>query len=404
MLREILEANQRLEDLSETGRTVVVPAASPRPHHRFRWLLALPLVAAAVTFAAWERPEPTATAATPAMPTAEMGASTPAAAEPTGGAPQTVATAAPRPPFSVRPDGAGSDRTLLPDMSNAITLPAAALRAVTGPDPSADAMAQDLLTVYAGPATESGMTLKSLFGLDVRTIVIDPGHGGRDPGTSGRLGTREKDVTLDVALRLRELLQHDHNIRVVLTRDADTAVSLHRRVELANRAAVDLFLSIHVNYLENSTLNVVETYYFGTHSDPAALRLAQRENRGSEYGMSDFEGLVRNMRNTIKLQESKRLASAIQSSLTGNMLHANRELLDVGIKTAPFVVLLGVKAPAVLAEISCMCNPEAEQRLRTPGHREELARYIAEGIVNYLQENANKGGESNDRQRQAKKG
>ncbi|NCF10401.1 MAG: hypothetical protein GWP66_06940, partial [Gammaproteobacteria bacterium] len=327
---------------------------------------------------------------------------------------------APRPPFAPTPAATPEPQSFLPPEPRNLALPPvaelatappawrgparrpAAVRAAIDSDDLPDSTPDDL-AIYTGPSLAQGLTLKEIFGLGVRTVVIDPGHGGRDPGTSGKLGTREKDVTLDVALRLKTLLEHDHNFRVLLTRDSDATTSLNQRVELANDANVDLFLSIHVNYLPNSTLNVVETYYFGAHSDPEALRLAERENHGSEYSMSDFESLVRNMRDTIKLQESKRLATSVQASLTGNMQRTSQELHDVGIKTAPFVVLLGVKAPAVLAEISCMCNPDAEQRMRTPAHREEIARYLAEGIVNYLQEESIKGDESNDRQRQAKK-
>ena len=277
-----------------------------------------------------------------------------------------------------------------------------AFRPATTDSETAETTGPDMLAAYASPQSDSGLSLRRLFGLGVHTIVIDPGHGGYDPGTSGKLGTLEKEVTLDVALRLKELLELDHSFRVMLTRYADAHVPLNQRVDFANTAGADLFISIHVNYLPNSTLNIVETYYFGAHTDPEALKLVERENRGSNYSMSDFESLVLNMRDTINLQESKRLAAAIQKSLTGNMQRTRHPLHDVGTKTAPFVVLLGAKAPAVLAEISCMCNPEAEQRLRTPGHREAIARYLAEGIVNYLQENANKGDESNDRQRQAK--
>ncbi len=417
LLRGVLESNQRL-----TGKAAPAPAGSARASSartggQLRWLLALPLVAAAVAFAAWERPEPSSVAThrapAPAAPTA-----TP---EPPAGAQAPLAAAeAARPPFAPDPVET-SDRPLfaepdanglaLPPVAELATAPPAwrgparrpvATRVALDSDDFPDTTPDDL-AVYTGPSLAQGMTLKEIFGLGVRTVVIDPGHGGRDPGTSGKLGTHEKDVTLDVALRLKALLEHDHSFRVVLTRDSDTSTALNERVELANNADVDLFVSIHVNYLPNSTLNVVETYYFGAHSDPEALRLAERENHGSEYSMSDFESLVRNMRDTIKLQESKRLATAIQSSLAGNMQRASQELHDVGIKTAPFVVLLGVKAPAVLAEIACMCNPDAERRMRTPAHREEVARYLAEGIVNYLQEESIKGDESNDRQRQAKK-
>ena len=415
LLREVLQSNQRL-----TGKAAPAPVApsrgsTSRGRSQWRWLLAVPLVAAAVAFAAWERPVTHL-----ATDVAPLPAATPSA--PDVVTQNEAAPAAPRPPFANPDDtlAATEAPAILPPPASDFAMPpiaelatappawrgparhAASTRVALDSDDFPDSTPDDL-AIYTGPSPAQGLTLKEIFGLGVRTVVIDPGHGGRDPGTSGKFGTFEKDVTLDVALRLKALLEHDHSFRVVLTRDGDTTTPLNRRVELANDASVDLFVSIHVNYLPNSTLNVVETYYFGAHSDPDALRLAERENHGSEYSLSDFESLVRMMRDKIKLQESKRLATAIQSSLTGNMQRASQDLHDVGIKTAPFVVLLGVKAPAVLAEIACMCNPDAEQRLRTPAHREEVARYLAEGIVNYLQEESIKGDESNDRQRQAKK-
>ncbi len=422
LLREVFEANQRLNGLAGPESSPPRRGSGGLVRPQLRWLLAVPLVAAAVALAAWDRPEPppppVAVAPDPAPTTTAAAPAPPASATPVAEA-APAAVADPRSPFGPRAVNGTAGHWFLPPPAAGLALPPVAQLA-TAPSgwlgraqrsvPVADAVtdgaaadAADDLAVYTGTRLAQGLTLREIFGLGVRTIVVDPGHGGRDPGTSGKLGTYEKDVTLDVALRLKALLEHDHSFRVVLTREDDSSVTLSRRVKRANAAAVDLFVSIHVNSLPNTELNVVETYYFGAHSDDDALRLAERENHGSDYGVSDFEDLVRNMRDTIKLQESKRLATSIQASLTSNMQRTNRALLDVGTKTAPFVVLLGVKAPAVLAEISCMCNPEAEQRLRTPGHREEIARYIAEGIVNYLQRDTIKGGDANDRQRQAKK-
>lgn len=407
ILRGVLEANRRLS--GQPGAPApVVPAARSR-QRRTRTLLALPLLATVVGVAAFNAtghaPGPTVSG-----PVAEV-AGTPAPAA--IGAADAVQPAAHTVPVQLRLQEATPAEPFLPPLPDDVAVPPVALRGVT-PRPlqtafrpaaesdTPETVGPDMLAAYASPQSDSGLSLRKLFGLGVHTIVIDPGHGGYDPGTSGKLGTLEKEVTLDVAVRLKELLELDHSFRVMLTRYADVHVPLNQRVEFANTAGADLFISIHVNYLPNSTLNIVETYYFGAHTDPEALKLVERENRGSNYSMSDFESLVLNMRDTIKLQESKRLAAAIQKSLTGNMQRTRHPLHDVGTKTAPFVVLLGAKAPAVLAEISCMCNPEAEQRLRTPGHREAIARYLAEGIVNYLQENANKGDEPNDRQRQAK--
>jgi len=269
--------------------------------------------------------------------------------------------------------------------------------------PAGDPVEPQSQRLVASPLLSGDRSLRLLFGLGVRTIVVDPGHGGFDPGTSGDLGTYEKEVTLDVARRLKRLLERDAAHRVLLTRDADVAVSLRRRARFANEQRADLFVSIHVNSLPNTTLNVIETYHFGTDVDRDTLRLAERENRGSAYGVSEFETLLRGMRDTMKLQESQRLAGAVQASLAGNFRRTHRAMVDVGTKTAPFVVLLGVHAPAILAEISCMSSPEAERRMRTPEHREEIARYLAEGIVNYLNGHTPDQGEPHGRSRQARK-
>jgi N-acetylmuramoyl-L-alanine amidase len=391
ILRGIYEQNLRLN-----GRThaVSLPAddrSAPRRHRWVRWLLPLPLIAVALGLAAFDAPQ-----------TQQRAAAAP---------PVTQSVAERAPPREVVAHAPASTAALIetvaygPRVTGAARLAPLAVRSAVRTTATAEPASPPTtsLAEYAAPLLESGHSLKNIFGLGVRTIVIDPGHGGIDPGTSGRLGTLEKEVTLDVARRLKEKLENNLGFRVLLTRDTDSSISLNRRVDFANAAAADLFVSIHVNYLPNTTLNVVETYYFGAHTDAQALQLAERENRGSDYGVSDFESLLRNMRDTMKLQESRRLAQSVQHSLASNIQHTRGKLLDVGTKSAPFVVLLGVKAPAVLAEISCMSSPEAEQRLRTPEHRALIAQHIAAGIVSYLQENTIKGGESHGRERQAKK-
>lgn len=237
---------------------------------------------------------------------------------------------------------------------------------------------------YAAPLASAQVPLKKLFGLSVRTIVIDAGHGGVDPGTIGRLGTMEKDITLDVALRLKAKLEQNSDFRILLVRDSDITIPLNQRVTYANAYDTDLLVSIHVNYLPDKSINGIETFYFGPHEDARALKLAERENQGSEYTVSDFEDVIRNMRDTIKFQESKVLALAIQNSLLADARGKDRKDRDRGVKTAPFVVLLGAKAPGVLAEISSLSSPDAEKDLRTEAYRDQVATYLAAGITNYL--------------------
>ena len=234
-------------------------------------------------------------------------------------------------------------------------------------------------------ASGSEMPLAELFGLGIRTIVIDPGHGGRDPGAVGAGGLLEKEVTLDVARRLRDRLQKYPGYRILMTRDDDVFVSLRDRVHFANASQADLFISIHVNSIKSSVLNVIETYYFGAQAaDEQALELAALENRGSEYLMAEFRGMIQKIGDTFKQQESQTLAAAIQENLYRHIRREGGRIENRGIKMAPFIVLLGADMPSVLAEITCISSLEEERKLADPNRREDFARYLEGGIVNYL--------------------
>jgi N-acetylmuramoyl-L-alanine amidase len=237
---------------------------------------------------------------------------------------------------------------------------------------------------YPLPAAAATMPISTLFGLKVRTIVVDAGHGGKDPGAVGVHGTREKDLTLDIARRLASRLARDGRYRIVLTRSGDDTVPLARRVERATAADADLFVSIHVNALPNRNVNVIETYYFDFSKDPAALQLAAIENRDSEMPVGYFRRLLENIGDTVKLQESRALAENIQGSLISNVRVYDEKVFDSGVKVAPFVVLMGVGIPAVLVEVSCISNPREEKKLLTPQYRENVASFLDEGITSYL--------------------
>ncbi len=232
------------------------------------------------------------------------------------------------------------------------------------------------------------VSIASLYGLSVKTIVIDAGHGGRDPGTVGAGGTREKDVTLDVALLLKERLERRYGYRILLTRDQDAKISLRDRVDFANLHQTDLFVSLHVNWVDDSLLTGLETYYFGPRADEATRSIAQRENEDDAYSVAEFNEMLAEIGQTMKLEESQRLATAIQQSLFSNVKHIDSSVSDWGVKRAPFVVLLGVDAPGVLAEIACINNAEQEIQLRSRAYREKLAIFLEEGIVTYLTQGA----------------
>jgi N-acetylmuramoyl-L-alanine amidase len=271
-------------------------------------------------------------------------------------------------------------------------LPEAGVAQETGPGWTIDDAAKAELASASGESNPdyrrllgtSGVRLSALFGLSVQTIVIDPGHGGRDPGAVGQGGTMEKDLTLDIALRLRERLSEGGKYRIVLTREDDSTLSLSRRVELTNSVTPDLFLSIHVNALPKREINLIETYYFGTPADDDTMWVAERENQDSDYNLEAFRDLVKKFGDTLKLQESIRLASSMQHSLYALLKNHDRKILNNGTKTAPFVVLLGVEAPAVLVEVSCISNRSEEEKLRSSAYRDQVALCLDQGIRRYL--------------------
>jgi len=229
-----------------------------------------------------------------------------------------------------------------------------------------------------------GLPLSSAFGLGVKTILLDPGHGGEDTGCIGRGGTREKEIALDIARRLKRRLEGRTSAEVLMTRDTDVTLPLGERVAIAHAKHADLFVSIHLNFVPNKPINIIETFYFGPGTDAASLELARRENSGQGPGMSELREIIERMETQMRREESPKLAAAIQNSLYRNSHREDTGILDYGTKRGPFVVLNQAEVPAVLAEVSCLSNREEEERLGTPGHREDLAAYLETGILDYL--------------------
>lgn len=245
--------------------------------------------------------------------------------------------------------------------------------------------------------------LRSILGLKVKTIVIDPGHGGEDPGTIGKMGTMEKDITLDIAKTLRKKLFEYPGYKIILTREGDETISPEERVVFAKKNKTDLFISIHVNYIPAHRDNVIETFYFGSNPDKQTLELAEKENQGSKYTISDLQEITQRIQNTLKTQESKKLAYFIQKSLYRHIKKTNVSSMDLGIKPGPFLVLLDIDVPSVLTEVSCMSNPLEEKKMRNPEYRREIAEYLEEGIVKYLKQKNNISEVSNGFKRISKK-
>ncbi len=217
--------------------------------------------------------------------------------------------------------------------------------------------------------------------LSIKTIVIDAGHGG-EPGTTAESGMTEKEITLDLALRLRRLLKNAP-FKVLLTRDTDRSMSLEKRVGFANENKADLFLSIHANWMEPHTVRALETYYVGPTDDPAALKLVSRENKESGYSLSDYKQILEKIYVDARRDESRTLAKSMQAQLFRGLKERNPALENRGIKTAPFVVLIGTQMPAILVEVACLSNEEEAELLTKEDYRENIAVALARGIRSY---------------------
>jgi N-acetylmuramoyl-L-alanine amidase len=229
----------------------------------------------------------------------------------------------------------------------------------------------------------SEVTLAEQLGLKFRRVVVDPGHGGHDTGTIGADGTKEKDVALAIAKKLRTVLT-EQGLEVVLTRETDKFVRLEERARLANVARGDLFISIHCNSLPQRHIRGIETYTLNLASDRYAIRLAARENATSEKGMSDLQFLLADLATRANTEESVRLATQVQSGLVSSLRSKDAKLRDLGTKEALFYVLLGTKMPAILVETGFLSNAEEERRLDSPGYQEDVARAIASGVQGFL--------------------
>jgi N-acetylmuramoyl-L-alanine amidase len=247
---------------------------------------------------------------------------------------------------------------------------------------------QDVATSRIDSTPESEVPLshprpidRAAIPLSVKTIVIDAGHGG-EPGTTAASGITEKEITLDVALRLRRLLK-DAPFKVLLTRERDRAISLEKRVSFANDNKADLFLSIHVNWMEPHSIRALETYYVGPTDDPAALTLASRENKDSGYSLSDYKKILEKIYVDARRDESHALAKTMQSQLFHALKTKNPDLENRGVKTAPFVVLIGTQMPAILVEVACLSNEAEADLLTKEDYRENIAVALARGIRNY---------------------
>jgi N-acetylmuramoyl-L-alanine amidase len=222
-----------------------------------------------------------------------------------------------------------------------------------------------------------------VLGLKVGRIVLDPGHGGHDTGTVGPGGLREKDLVLDVAQRLGELIEKRMGSEVIFTRSDDTFVPLERRTEIANEAKADLFLSIHANSSPLRSAAGVETYYLNFTTSRSALEVASRENSGSRMSVYELQGLLEKIALKDKVEESREFATRIQNALYVLSAKTDTRARDRGVKKAPFVVLIGASMPSVLAEIGFVSNAHDENIMRREEYRQRVAEALYKGISSY---------------------
>jgi N-acetylmuramoyl-L-alanine amidase len=230
----------------------------------------------------------------------------------------------------------------------------------------------------------NGTSLARQLGLGVRTIVIDPGHGGPRPGTIGKSGLQEKEVNLGVALALRKLLREKAGLDAILTRESDVDVTLEDRTVIANQKRADLFVSIHSNAHRDRKRGGVETFFLNVSPDPSVVELAAAENATSTKNIGEMKSILQKIVQNSKVQESRELAEMIQRNLVKALSQDLPSIKSLGVKGGPFWVLIGGEMPSVLVEISHLSNAREEAKLRTKKYQELAAQGIYDGIVEYI--------------------
>ena len=293
---------------------------------------------------------------------------------PAAGAPSTVATTGGHQPS---PPATPIARELMLDEPAVVSA-----RPDVPPVKREPAAANEPIPTVPSANLNGQFSLSRQLGLGVSRIVIDAGHGGHDPGARAN-GLREAELVLDVATRLRKLLQKEPAIEVTMTRDTDVFVPLEGRTAIANRESADLFLSIHANASRNSRARGVETYFLNFASNPEAEAVAARENAGSGKTMHSLPEIVRAIALNNKIDESRDFADMVQKSMIRRLGAGNGHLRNLGVKQAPFVVLIGAGMPSVLAEISFLTNKQDAQLLKTPAYRQQIAEALCDAVLRY---------------------
>lgn len=328
-------------------------------------------------------------------------------AQPAGQQEEAAAKAAPEPatasagkPAAGQPESVRADRPLRSEAkpveaAKAPPEPPAAAPApepapvkserATGPAAKAEAAPVDNLP-QPKPARVPGTGARSLtraLGLKIGRVVLDPGHGGHDHGTTGPTGLTEKELVLDVALRLGALIEQRMGSEVIYTRDTDRFIPLEGRTELANQHRADLFLSIHANSSPLKNISGAEVYYLNFSTSREALDVAARENASHEKSIFELKELIQKIALKDKVEESREFAAKVQGALSSTWSKMNPAARNRGVKKAPFVVLIGAQMPSVLAEIGFISNSRDEALLKKPDQRQRIAEALLKGIQQY---------------------
>jgi N-acetylmuramoyl-L-alanine amidase len=285
------------------------------------------------------------------------------------------------PPVKVEPPARLPSTPVAPTSSVAPAPPATASNLATAVPPSTSTQ-PDATAAEPSHNLTGGYSIARQLGLSVSRIVIDPGHGGHDPGAKGG-GTSEAELVLDVSLRLAQLLQKVPGLEVVLTRKTDDYVSLQERTAIANRENADLFLSIHANANSSPQAQGVETYFLNFATTLSAAAVAARENAASGQNMGELPDVVKTIALNNKLDESRDFATYVQREMVAKLRPANKTIRDLGVKQAPFVVLIGAAMPSVLAEVSFMTNLQEARLLKSSAYRQRIADALFEAVRTY---------------------
>ena len=277
------------------------------------------------------------------------------------------------------PSGSPARAALL---ASARTAAAAEPRAAAPEVPAPPPLPSTPVAPTTSRTTAGGLTIARQLGLGVSRIVIDPGHGGHDPGAKGKAVT-EAELVLDIALRVEKLLEKVPGVEVILTRRTDDFVPLPERTAIANRESADLFLSIHANASPNPQARGIETYFLNFAINTSAAAVAARENATSTLAMGEMPDIVKAIALNNKVDESRDFAKDVQRSMFERLRPTNKTLKDLGVKQAPFVVLIGATMPSVLAEISFVTNPQEGRLLKGSAYRQRIAESLFNAIRKY---------------------